>query len=1561
MPEQNITTDISQLMLGLNLDNILSQIKSGQYTYLLNGICDNFDGNSLTVQNEEGNVLCTNFPMGYKVVGVRNIIEKNIILFWLANGISSELGTLNTNTCIYTKYINDPCIGLDPSKPILKAVHKITNCTTEVYWTDGGPRKFVDLDNPPYREIQGEGCENIITTEVDCNKMLVQPNFKIPQLDVIDVDSDGELIAGTYQFAIQYSNGLSEAYTSYYSITNPLSIFDPNKITQDFNYSVGKSIRIDVSNIDDTGFYDYFNLAVIQTVNNIPTPYLVGTYKIVNSSQSIVYNGTNKTQIALSLFDITEKYPIYDTAGDLTTAQDILIWDNLTTTQRLNYQPIWNKISLQWETWRLKKSNKPYADELDAANIKGYFRDEVYAIEGCFLLANGEQTDSCIISSRLAIPSDLTPIFNNDVVGDISLCETQQPLPRWKVYNTGKSVGKYPNTSDPCFEGPYEWGEFAYWESLESYPCNTDIWEALSNTPIRHHKFPDSTITHIRDEDGYVYPIGIKFDVQQLIEAIRNSSLTQEQKNNIVGFKITRGNRANNKSVVARGLVNNVGTYTRDNSTYFYPNYPYNDLGEDPFINSEQNSVFATGGNTGNGIIDSNLCITYTLINTNDGDVVISYNACGTNVETFQLIRPNGAINICSQSRPSATPGVVISTNNVLCTEGGSNNIGSSIIPGISPLRGFGPDAQKRYTFHSPDTSFYQPTLGSILKLETAEYGKSKGHYQQVKDHAKYRFVSNEAAVSTLAFAVAIGFASGSYGLGSTQVFDGTAAWTAYQAISDIIFKLIPKKNFAYQFNSFGDYNKYIPILDTGDKQRRLDLAIYAIPGFIATGDEHPLNNFQRESSVYLRTTLPLPFVSDVSNIPRDSSRWTVSEESLCNNSSAIVLKDISSYYSTIKKEQPSQYGQLYSYETIDTGFQHLLDISQNISPILRYKTVFGGDCFINKFAYKQKLPFFIDNRVGNVDESDVFYDEIGNIGFPKYWFSTDVKKGSLSGLFGIKAHNFDCNGNSFFYDSGIIYLFSYGVPYFWCESEVNVDLRQAFNNKEGDFYPRVSSDIPDEWLQETNTTIQQDNTYFYNKTYSRQNQNTNTFSHLPEDFSTDTCRTSLPFRAIFSEKQEDVTNYRRNNWLIYRPAAKFDFPQNFGALTSLDGIENRQVLARFENKSLLYNVLLTAPTSAADVYLGQTLFSSQVPPLDYADTDLGYVGSQHKFLLKTEYGHITADAKRGQIFIIQGQNIKELTNENVSKFFTEFLQFEINKVLPEYSIDNSYNGCGLTGVYDPKYDRFILTKIDYKPLLLGISYINGIFVYNNQQIELTDATYFCNNSFTISYSFKTQSWTSFHSYIPNYYIGNSSFFYSGINNEISSIWKHNSSFTLFNNFYGAKHQYIIEYPISYKGQDEILQCIKDYSRILQYTNYQQFIETDDYYFSHAVIYNSQQCSGTLKLTKKPKNNLQSYNTYPVYHTLEKEILFTKSNSFYNFNTFWSLNKSSQQPIWLKSCQSLSVYKELNEANMNYGKRAFNKAPMMAKGATIRLINKEYDTLKFISQILLTQSQVSYK
>lgn len=1746
----NIRLNPNSAQGGLNLDSSVSQVGPGKVTYALNAAVENFDDNSVSYQNELGNELCLRFPTGYKLIGQHYIQEKRKHIFFIVNSISeqSEIGFMDNNDCEYQTLVNAPCLNFNIKHPIPKVVHRITNCTVEIYWTDGfNPRRYLDIENIPYKLVGGTpSCDPVYSNELDCNQLKLQPNFSLPQLDIVRVDSFGNLIAGTYQFGIQYSDASGNELTSYYSITNPLPIADEDIVTVNFNYPVGKSITVGVSNLDLTGQFQYFNLAVIKTINNIASVELVGTYNIEEITKEVTYTGADQTPIKLSLLDIFEKFPYYDIADDVTAVQDVIVWTNLTSIDRTNYQEIASNIDFQWETYRIPPE-EDYSDELNATDLRGYMRDEVYAFELVFLLKNGKQTDGFHIPGRISNENDAIPIpdTNNDFIGEseyseitsvpyytynvcgsgllpfakskfsytnlegesqtltlmgendcIEVNSLSQPVyisgnsitveivgveqyidvevgysPQWKIYNTGSVIGfsedYNPNTRN--YKGPYQFGELSYWESLEEYPCNDDVWGDLAGQKIRHHKFPDVLISPIiengpiikddptdapgngeepeipfidgewlqvgynesnvefdgpdpgwvtysgdvvtiafgsadvgtldprvrltisvpsgdsysarvidatngnvlaslptgsgqryiygsqngyqdlfpdgeyiveilsdellfisqvaatwyvkatfRDEfgvdinysssittgpvdpdnpnvdprtnliqpqlrDNGIFPIGIRVDNNQIKALIASSNLTTDQKDDIVGFKIVRGDRGTNKSIVAKGMLRNVNKYTREEQDYYYPNYPYNDLSEDPFILKNNNAYY-----------DEAVAwlVTCEEIDSELGYAIIQFRDPDTNKYGEKCIELGVTIEFCSTEKPTTLRGVCliglgtyevwrgdadsgidngyrynwtdpftndnsaenatsswISTGNEIFVRvfvGGpypfasdysndfrSSNPRSSIEMPIgvvttekegrisilncqeeTPQDPITKESANRQIFNSPETSFGQPFLGGVLKLESVMFGAGKAHFVDVKDNAKYKLLSKEAQVDAL---------NSSQDVADLGTFDAGSMFTAYQSYLTIYINGITRRNYAKSFNSRASYdysfdidnNTSLPLSsqDVGIKQREIDISRYLIPGVQSLGnDELDINNWNRESSVFIKTedkddtVIPLPLPIDTPTINptgeapeiKDNSRFTITSGpalgSECSSSTCATPakeKDISvlSYYASMKNIVPNQWGQIYSYKTIDTGYQEIIPSLFTSTAEEDTGIVFGGDVFISKFSYKTKLPFFIDNRVNAPDDSDIFYDEIGNVGFPTYWHSarsiledfvvTADGNVPMKNIISYKAHNLDCatdpstieSGSARTFYDGYMYNFAYGIPSFYCESTYNTDLRQAFNNKEGDFWPHVSSGIPDDWVQESNVPIAQDNTYYYNVTFSKQNKE-NAFTHLPPDWKDDFCFTNYPFRTIYSDPASTNADNRVNNWLVYRALSFYDFPQNFGNLIALDGIQNKAILARFENKSLLYNNLLTIDTSNPQAaYVGNPRLFNGAPPIDYAETDLGYVGSQNKFLLKIPQGQITADAKRGQIFIIAGQAV-DLTsfNSGVNKFMKDELPFHILRFFPNVETDNAFNGIGLHGVYDSKFDRIIITKLDYAPLSDNIAYDEeGDFFYDKttrikRHIPLNNEKYFCNKSWTMSYDFNIKSWISFHSYLPSFYIADNAFFYSGKN-----------------------------------------------------------------------------------------------------------------------------------------------------------------------------------------------------
>jgi hypothetical protein len=100
---------------------------------------------------------------------------------------------------------------------------------------------------------------------------------------------------------------------------------------------------------------------------------------------------------------------------------------------------------------------------------------------------------------------------------------------------------------------------------------------------------------------------------------------------------------------------------------------------------------------------------------------------------------------------------------------------------------------------------------------------------------------------------------------------------------------------------------------------------------------------------------------------------------------------------------------------------------------------------------------------------------------------------------------------------------------------------------------------------------------------------------------------------------------------------------------------------------------------------------------------------------------------------------------------------------------------------------------------------------------------------------------------------------------------------------------------------------------------------------------------------------------YPILNADSKTITYSKTDSFYQYNTFWALQKNDELPLFITSCKSLSLDKEVNQSNMDYGSRSFRKATLRAKNLKVRHILDNTSTTHIVSQFIVAPSQISYK
>ena len=1521
--------------------------------------------------------------------------------------------------CKYETILSAPCLNFSQDYPVWFK-HKTTACDTLLY--------FVSKNNPPRRlslsTPKGVDACGKPVPKVDCNELDLFPKTCHPEILPTIINSGGQLKAGSYRFSLAYTDNLGNELTDYFDLTSEVPIIE-RAITFDTDYITNKSIQVNIKHHTDV--FDYFNLVVQQTANTVSTYYLIGTFRVTQDS-NFTYTGNFKEEYSATR--ILNRTPRYESATIIEDSDDILFLADLEGDIDYNIQPLANRIGLYWETVEMPADKKDfnYHNGIIVSNFRGYMRDEVYAFGIKFKLKNGKYTKVYHIPGRIANGNDTAfapKLINGETNEDLFYGPSNCPppvtdIPTWKIYNTATVFPqRLPCTTQDdlkqkefsCEINPYAQGDFAYWESTLTYPCNEDIWGDLAGKPIRLHKFPECATgegtpfsTHIhnnhdRGGDAKIYPIGVRPNLQALNNLINEFGIYNPKtgKNDILlkdiicGFELVRSSRVGNKSVIAKGLTYDVGMAedNENNRTYYFPNYPYNDIADepDPFL-STTSEVYERADQ---GTKFNNL---------------VQYNS---------------------------------------------------------------PETKLRYTFHSPDTSFQFPQLGTEIKIESCEYGRWRGRFEEVREHPRYKFLTKYDLVLATALGTALAVEDtntsetkatatdpGLAQIGSTT-FNYSEILSNTEVIKNILENLIPRYNYAWTYQSDAVYTKAkFPV--RGNKRRQLDISVYLSPLNQTVGDNHPIWNYQRESSVYLKMNTRF---LDVYPALQERSRFTLSswedykKDNWCNNPGNTKEGDVKSNYVSIKRTIEDQYGPIENITYVNTGdFYEMTTLPTGRGHFYcKYYPTFGGDIFINRFSLKRKMPFFTQNMVGRPDGINFDYQLVPNVMYPTYFIGTSPDSLSLNEIFTppvvgglalgltgfiasalipdgigqkianaakivglstagaalliniysafIPKNNLDCDQTMFvgkdfgndilgfienifeksddkgitpFYQKGKFYLSAYGIPTFFVESEVNVDMRHGRNENEENFYPNVGTEPSSygDWLQEVRVPIKFDNYYSYNATYSK--QNFENYNQPYDDFEPDeVCSSYFPNRIIYSDpsSQEET----RDSWRIFRTNNYYDFPKTNGKLIAINTVENEKVLARFENTTQAYNSRIVLDSSyPVQIELGTgSMFSQR--PVEYVKADLGYVGSQHRAYVSCKYGSFWTDAKRGFVYQLSGSSgFDEITKNNFN-WFKRNLPFNISEDFPDFPTDNSFKDVGIAMVWDERFERVFITKKDYKILdryKPFVTYKNGKFIYVEDdiaaEVQVDNPVFFEDKSWTISYSPLTKGWLSFHSFLPNYYVGLSTHFQSG---NSSGLWNHLLSPLTYQTYYNKLEPYVIEYSV------DSLPVVSTINSVTLYQDIQKFYNKTDFYslgssnstnkinFNKAFLYNKEQCSGMLYLVPENPKDLSQRLKYPKLQSDHIEILYSHREQKFTFNGFWDLINwtSNNQPTfttdWALTQNSYYVDKVFNPKAFNYQIRQGKQMPLRATHCRVRLIQDLHFRFRFINTLQNTQTNPS--
>lgn len=686
-----------------DIDKLFAQ--DGTWFHARNAINNSTEGNLGTLGNEPSNYLCAQIPN--TPIGFIHLYAEKWVVFSAGNG-NSEIGMFDEELCTYNTVVSNPCLNFS-TRFLVKGVAKENfDCTWQVYFADANnPDRTMNMDRPPFIETcvtDPSGCVTCTpTADLDCEKLRIAKIIRTPCVSVAKGNNGGNLLNGSYYVVVAYVlNG--QRVTDYFTPSNVQPLFD--------HQNPSSSIDVTIDRMD-TDLFDEFELVLVRTINQQTSAKKIGIYSTRLNSISIDY--VDESLVSIPIEQIPVRSPSYEKSQAIYENGPYMLRIGPTAKFDFNYQPLANLISAKW-----KAVKYPVDYYRKGGNVTSYLRDEQYPFWIRWLYNTGEKSSSYHIPGRPPLASDLVnaPVNQDNIE---VLYEGFASTPFWEVYNTATfapAAGTLPDGGQIIAEG-----QMGYWESTERYPdTKPEIWNSsfypwsdpgntsydLCGKPIRHHKMPDNQIINHFTTNLVIGPNGPYTVVDGIVVlGVDFDNILYPRDNNgapipgIVGYEILRGSREGNKTIVAKGMLNNMRKYEiydEDNTepgnsrVGLFQNYPYN-------------PCFAAG---------SSLELRDWFLSTEIG--------------------------------PEGVPGSQGPVPNFLYPAPGQFDPAPLFnLDPSDPLAGI---SQRYHTFHSPDTQFRNPFLSiKELKLYGEIAARVKGNFSEVPGHPKEKLLTDSAFI----------------------------------------------------------------------------------------------------------------------------------------------------------------------------------------------------------------------------------------------------------------------------------------------------------------------------------------------------------------------------------------------------------------------------------------------------------------------------------------------------------------------------------------------------------------------------------------------------------------------------------------------------------------------------------------------------------------------------------------------------------------------------------------------------------------------------------------------
>jgi hypothetical protein len=1084
----------------LNEDSKDFHLPPDSWTKARNAINNSVTGDLGKLGNEPSNLFCQRAP--YAIIGVIHINADRWAIF-STNNANSEIGIFEEGICKYEKLVNDPCLAFN-KKFLIKGVSRATSdCDFQLYWDDGkNPSRTLNISSIPWNQIcKDENNVNIDTAppeyvavgcitctdlpSLNCDEIRLSRFVTAPCFHIQRGAAGGTIPNGTFFAVIAYTIS-GQKITDYTMPTNQQALFDHD--------NVSGSLDIIIDTIDET--YDEFELVVVTIINQQTVARKVGIYS--TQQRLISLDIIDAAWPTVSLENILTVTPVYDKSDAMYSVNDYLLRVGPTSKTEINYQPLANQIITKW-------TSVEYPEDYyqQGGSNTSYMRDEIYPFFIRFIYKTGDKTPSFHIPGRPAIlyssayaplgppiKEDAPFIGSDSLPGDALLFET---------YNTATQDG--PTTSTVLDDGGIQIAEgyMGYWQSTEKYPDrNQVVWNAnhpdhpwtAPNNPypgtdvsqdydlcgefIRHHKFPDNALdfnnlntNHFTGSSpnlgnkSAIRILGVKFEnIRSPVDNLGNPI------QDIVAYEILRGSRQGNRTILAKGIINNMGLYDIEDGITTrkgaYPNYPYNDRNPDVFLTKGETTYKACilGGLFGGGgeeLIDTSSPVTVNDLYGTFSRKLFSFHSpetsftkpflsgkelkvygelTGTAVGKFEYSEKHPKHKLVTNTAfivaAIAGTGIAALSMNGKKTfkKALPKNTGQFLTGGAGAQANPGPGAW----------GFLNPLLFAPYAANAAAVTASE---------AALTLYSNASALlalganligledpAYLAYASAIAITEQVPGMQSTDQ-DVTKEATGYSetnsvlraitslptfsyfwaqgtdSVLDLIKALLTYQQFALKYNSHCFYSGFAVPPGAGERRREIKEQQYLrgeITDFSDSINGYKINNLYRSK------TVALEIFNDLTYPGPDNTRQRASDISSLYSPSAFGTQRLvrpteksfnttsACFYVAYKQRIKNQYGQ------IDGIVQVPVSVCQGKRKNLSSSSVlFNGDTYIARYTEKNTFFYFYDWLYDQLDGYEFDYLSRKMMPYPRYWMNSEEYQTNdfTSGLMGNIANVF--------------------------------------------------------------------------------------------------------------------------------------------------------------------------------------------------------------------------------------------------------------------------------------------------------------------------------------------------------------------------------------------------------------------------------------------------------------------------------------------------------------------------------------------------------------------------